>query len=69
MTNKEIVNKAREIFPYDGNKMFLRNENFDEIFYIHSSWLIKTFNKDKLKNLNIGEHIYNTNKTKITRIY
>ncbi len=65
----ELVVKARKEFSYDGNKMFLRDENLDELFYIHSSWLFKNFNKDKLNQLKVGQSFFNSSKTRITRIY
>lgn len=65
----EVINEARALFPDDGNKMFIRNNDTKTAFYMWSDWLFKKFNKAQLNKLQIGESTTNSAGTRITRIY
>lgn len=65
----ESVLKARAMFkePTNGKPMFIRNGKPSPIYTAESNWLM--FIKTPLLMLNVGESIYNSSKTKITRVY
>lgn len=65
----EPVLKARAIFkePTNGKPMFIRDGKPSPIYGVESNWLI--FIKTPLLMLNVGESIYNSSNTKITRVY
>jgi hypothetical protein len=66
---QELLQKVKQLFPYDGNKMFMRNNETDTVFYPWSTWLFKNFNRDKLNTLKVGESIQNSKGTVITIVY
>jgi hypothetical protein len=65
----EPVLKARAMFkaPTNGKPMFIRNGNPSPLYGLQSNWLM--FIKEPLYGLNVGDSIYNSSQTKITRVY
>lgn len=65
----EAVLKARAMFkaPTNGKPMFIRNGKPNPLYTAESNWLM--FIKTPLHMLNVGDSIYNSSNTKITRVY
>jgi hypothetical protein len=65
------VTKAREMWngklSNNNNPCFIRNGKPSPLYGIDSNWLM--FQKTPLRFLNVGESIYNSSNTKITRIF
>ena len=68
--DKEVL-EARKNFlsTWDGQPLYMRNNETETLFYKHSSWLVKNVNQKQLDSLQVGQIMFNSNKTKITRIF